>query len=194
MKVLLILFIVGSNGVQDVPEVNMLHLNDEMKTYLDRHVIDIHRPVERMEKLADVVYNDQFLNLAYDLHATRTAEETFETRSGNCLSITAMFVAMARYSGLQCHFQEVVNAPNWSRKGRVVTMELHVNALIKAEGRLYIMDFNEYWEKRDYKARVISDARAHALYYNNLGQKTTSPTPNRSMRSPRTSITPYPFT
>jgi tetratricopeptide (TPR) repeat protein len=107
--------------------------------------------------------------LIYD-ERTYTAEGTFQREHGNCLSFTNMFVAMARYAGLDAHFQEVEIPPLWSSAGQTALLNQHINVFVAlGAGRDHVVDFNirDYSTSQD--VRIISDDRARAHYFNNIG-------------------------
>ncbi|MBT8047102.1 MAG: tetratricopeptide repeat protein [Xanthomonadales bacterium] len=159
----------GSLGGGDVSQREILLLSTEMTAFLDKH---IDRDANQNLKLAQLIYavigEDRFL-LSYD-DSTRTAAGTFASRRGNCISFTNMFVAMARDVGLKVNFQEVDIPPDWSMTGETVLLSQHVNALVDMKSALSrVVDFNtlEYNVKNE--ARVISDERARAHFFNNIG-------------------------
>jgi len=152
-----------------LPDVDMLALDDEIIGFLEMHVGQIHDPVKRLDHLVHVIFDPQFLNLTYDNSRTKTAIETFNSRNGNCLSFTNMFVAMARHLGISANFQEVINLPTWDRQGSVVVLNRHMNALVRIHNKNYVLDFNPYEERVEHQTRVVSDKRARAQYYNNIG-------------------------
>jgi len=156
-------------GTRIDQDVDILLLTEEMKVFLDEEVAKVKRPIHRLRALAHVIFDKRFLNLTYSDDFTRTGIEAFEEGLGNCLSFTAMFVAMARYVGIEASFQEVETAPTWDKKGSLVVLVRHVNALVHIENQNYVMDFNPYAENRVRFSTPISDARALAHYYNNRG-------------------------
>nr|WP_243436087.1 transglutaminase family protein [Acanthopleuribacter pedis] len=139
-----------------------------MKQFLDEHVGHVKNPGARLNRLIWVVFNNEFLNLTYENTNTKTAAETFEERSGNCLSFTNMFVAMSRYLGFKVAFQEVSNVPTWDKHGNVVVLNRHMNAIVFLGGRQFPVDFNPDAVVDDRTSRIVSDRRALAQYYNNI--------------------------
>lgn len=152
----------------EVPEVDVLKMSPEMKTFVDENVKEIRNPTSRLQRLVYVVFNNEFLNLTYENTTTKTAEQTFVQRSGNCLSFTNMFVAMARHAGFKVAFQEVMNVPTWDKHGNVVVLNRHMNAVVFLGGRVITIDFNPDVERDDRTSRIVSDDRALAQYYNNI--------------------------
>ena len=154
---------------QDVSQVDLLALSPEMTAFLDEHV---DRNGKQTEKLAQLVYaiigEDRFV-LAYD-DSTRTAQSTFQDRRGNCISFTNMFVAMARDLELDASYQEVTIPPDWSMTGQTFLFSQHINALVDMKNALSrVVDFNTYYIGVPEDSREISDQRARAHYFNNIG-------------------------
>lgn len=159
----------GENYAGDIPQSEILSVSPQMSAFLDENV---DREGNQNRKLAELVYavigEGSFL-LSYD-DSTRTASGTFEARRGNCISFTNMFVAMARDVGLSVSYQEVEIPPDWSMTGETYLLSEHVNALVDMKSALSrVVDFNTLDYKVQNEARVISDARARAHYYNNIG-------------------------
>lgn len=157
-----------SNVTPMVTAIDVMAMNDEMRTFLEE-MTDSNDPYRRLYTLVNTIFSDKFLNLEYDNSRTKTAIETFETRSGNCLSFTFMFVAMARELGINARFQEVYNMPTWDRQGKLVVLNRHINARVMIEGKPYDVDFNPWSDKVEFSKRVVRDSRAIAQYYNNIG-------------------------
>lgn len=155
----------------DLSKVDMLALSPEMQAFIDEHVDREARQVDRLgQLLAAVLGGDRFV-LAYD-DSTRTAASAFENRRGNCLSFTNMFIAMARDLDLEAKYQEVEIPPDWSISGQTFLMSEHVNVLVEVRNApSRVVDFNSYDVIVDVEADsvVISDARARAHYFNNIG-------------------------
>jgi Flp pilus assembly protein TadD len=94
---------------------------------------------------------------------------------------------MARHVGLDAHFQEVDTPPDWSFRDDAFVLNRHVNVLVdlgrggRRKERLgslvrrpvetgeHVVDFNMDDFRTSYDRRRISDARALAHYYNNVG-------------------------
>ena len=165
-----VLFALLAFGVEDqVVDVDFLAMNDEMRAFVDEHVTS-HSDTRKLQELVEAIFSEDFLNLVYDNTRTKTAAETFESRNGNCLSFTTMFVAMARYAGLRANFQEVFILPTWNRKGETVVLNRHINVAVRLNGGLpHEVDFNPFRDRKEASKRLISDQSALAQFYNNLG-------------------------
>lgn len=144
-------------------------LNEEIITFLDEHITSRHSASQKVCQLIDLVFSAEGLHLTYGNSRTKTAIETFESGSGNCLSFTTMFVAMARHLDLQAYFQEVTDISTFERRGHVVFNNRHINVIVVVHGRNLEVDFFPYQERRQHVTRRISDKRALAHFLNNLG-------------------------
>jgi tetratricopeptide (TPR) repeat protein len=153
----------------DIAGVNILELTPEMRSFIDDHIRDRTDEYERLRLLIFAVMGERNFHLEYD-ESTRTASETFLDRRGNCLSFTNMFIAMARYLGLEASYQEVDVPPDWSLSGQAFLLSKHVNLEVRTSyDDVQIIDFNVYDFKIRHDRRIISDRRGRAHYFNNLG-------------------------
>jgi tetratricopeptide (TPR) repeat protein len=144
-------------------------LSDEMREFLENNVGKRAGLSVKVKQLADAIFSEKVFGLAYD-EATRTAAETFSARRGNCLSFTFMFVSMARGVGLDARFQEVDIPPEWTFAKETYILNRHVNIYVdQGWPPPKVVDFFISDFKSDYDTRIISDQRALAHFFNNLG-------------------------
>jgi Flp pilus assembly protein TadD len=151
------------------PEQDVLALNPAMLAFLDEHVDRKGSDEVKMTQLISAIMDTRSFGVTYD-NSTHTAAETFRTRRGNCLSFSNMFVAMARNVGLDVRFQEVDVPPDWTLEKDTYVLNQHVDVRVNvAQVGTRVVDFNIADFRASYEMRVISDARALAHYYNNIG-------------------------
>ena len=151
-------------------EVDPLFLNDEIMALLDRLIDDGDSTTVRVAKIQALLYDENYLNLRYDDSRTHTAVEAFETRQGNCLSAMNLYIAMARYTGIDAQFQTVEVRPEWDKRGSMLVLSRHINATGNlGYKRKYVVDFTPEIQLQQLTARTVSDLYARALYFNNLG-------------------------
>lgn len=158
-------------GHVDLEQVDMLAVSPEMRAFIDKSVDRDARQSERLAQLLLAVVGGDRFALAYD-DTTGTAAETFRDRRGNCLAFTSMFIAMARDLGMEASYQEVEIPPDWMVSGESFLINQHVNALVEVRSALSrVVDFNSYDTIVDVEndSVPISDARARAHYFNNIG-------------------------
>lgn len=153
----------------DLSGVDVLELSPEMIKFLNRWVDRRESDYFKLRHLLYAIMGDGSFTLVYD-DKTRTAEQTFNDRRGNCLSFTNMFIAMARYLGLKASYQEVDIPPAWAAQGDTFILSQHINVMVEIpRDRDQMVDFNMADFRTSYDRRVITDERALAHYFNNIG-------------------------
>jgi len=158
------------SGLSDIAnDDEVMLLSDDMWRFLETHVDDRARSFVKLNQLVYAVISEGSFDLEYE-ETTRTAADTFRAKRGNCMSFTNMFVVMARAVGLDARFQEVDIPPDWTFNEDTYVLNLHINIYIDlgVTGK-HIVDFNIEDFKGSYEMRVVSDQRALAHFFNNLG-------------------------
>ncbi len=156
-------------GAAKAADVDILALSPDIARFLVRRVSPRQSPKAQVYALIDAVFGKKGLDITYESTATRTAIETFEAGTGNCLSFTILFVAMARHIGLDAYFEEVDQVISWDRRGEIVVRNLHMVVEVEYDNGYHLVDFLPEAEKRYRSVKRISDTRALAHYHNNLG-------------------------
>lgn len=150
---------------------SFIKISSEMKDLLDREVLPVRDEKRRLDRIVELIFDRSVVGFDYSSLRTYTASETFDNRSGNCLSYTAMFISMARYSGLNAQFQEVSDFSDWSRQEGIVVFSSHINSVVSIGVKYYEVDFQYRSEKNFWNRKVVSDRRAEAHYLNNVGSE-----------------------
>lgn len=183
---------------ETIPDSEILYINHEIKALLDDKVVSIRNPEKRLKRLAKILVENISYDMVYDRFGIKTAQETFDTGTGNCLSFSNLFVAMARYVGLRTEFQEIPTLPNWSREGELLFFTRHIGASVDIYEHFKPVVQIEYYgdsirydisdgtkryfftpsnltpnrsEVNPYSYRLIPDNTAFAQFYNNIGSK-----------------------
>lgn len=152
-----------------LPERQLLALNDDIADYLTTHIPPDLAGWDLVDRLQELLFSPDYLNIQYDDTANFTAMETFAARRANCLSLVNLYIAMARHHGLPVNYQTVQVRPIWNRRGELVVVSEHINAIGRVGGRgRYILDFTPEVRLQRQTDTVISDEQAVALYFNNL--------------------------
>ncbi|HUJ45007.1 MAG TPA: tetratricopeptide repeat protein [Opitutaceae bacterium] len=152
-------------------DTDLLALNDEMRHFFSARVDASVTQETRLNQIVAALLGEQGLHLAYVADANSSASETFRQRRCNCLSFSLLAVAVARAYGLTAKFCEVNTYPRWDRFGKLITEVRHVNVQVWAGVTQYELDLLPVAERRSpiVSAKIVSDARAFAHFYNNLG-------------------------
>jgi Flp pilus assembly protein TadD len=152
-----------------VADDEVLEVTDDMRAFLEEHVHSRATDQVKLRELIEAIITTKAFTLTFD-DRTRTASEAFRLRSGNCLSFSNLFVAMAREVGLKASFQEVDLPPDWTLDKDVFVLNRHVNVRIDLSPLgVHVVDFNIDDFRASYATREIADARARAHYFNNMG-------------------------
>lgn len=167
----------GAGAYQVESEEDVFGLDAAARLYLDENINSIRDFHNRGEALIDEIFHQAALNLSYESNANTTASETFHQRAANCLSLSILTYSMAEYVGFEASFQEVAIPEYWERRENFSLMARHVNLLLRPRTanssrllkRSLEVDFLSPMNNRRYPVRMISKARALAMFYNNKG-------------------------
>jgi Flp pilus assembly protein TadD len=158
-------------GLQDkVDGAFLTQLDASYEAQLDALIDSRWSARKRLAVLRSFLFEADGQGIMYSRRATLTAMETLRTRSGNCLSMTNLFVASARYLGLSAQFQSVSVKPTWDQQGDLMIRYEHIVATGRLPGgERYVVDFLPEFNLGDFDWQPNSDAEAVSLYFNNLG-------------------------
>lgn len=163
-----------SVAAQSLPAIDTRALTPEMREFVSHSVAGVSSAEGRLQRLLWEMRRNGLLTLQYQSTTTGTATETFETRIGNCLSFTNLFVALARDAGLEVSYQQVDIPPVWSSGGELLMLNQHVNVRVhrttrqRASAHDHVVDFNAPQYAGNYPQRPVDDAVVDALFHNNL--------------------------
>ncbi|WP_105102257.1 transglutaminase-like domain-containing protein [Microbulbifer pacificus] len=147
----------------------LLAVSAEMRAFVDTIDPDL-TPNQRFRRILRTLRMDRF-ELDYDLNHTTTAAEAFAQRRGNCISFSALMVALAREVGLEAHFN-LVEAPLGRStvkggNGRTLVQNiLHINAEVSFGWTTRVIEFN-FGSHTRFPQRRLSDATVETFYLNN---------------------------
>lgn len=162
----------------EVPDADEIFaLTPEMREYL-KEAVGRRLRGNRSPAFAlyDIVHND--LKLDYDTAVTRTAQQAFEARAGNCLSLVVLTGALARELELPTTYQSISGFETWSRSEGTAFLSGHVNLVLDTHPRLdgfgvaafereMVIDFVEDARKTASHARSIDENTIVAMFLNN---------------------------
>lgn len=155
-------------------DTDILFLSDELKAILDKEIRPIRDKVDRAVVLHSLIFSPQGWAVKYSDSHTFTAQETYDQRKGNCMSLAALFVASARHVGLPAKFQTVDVPHTWTPKEGYFVVPGHINAMIRVSNKTINLDFMQTFfdlELKDVKKKRISDKLAFAEYHNNIAME-----------------------
>jgi len=152
--------------VQD-PEDVLLLLSNPIKASLEKRISADWHETRKFKELGRYLFEGDERHIAYEALATQNATDTFVRGRGNCLSVSALFVAAARHLDIDAGFQTVEVQPIWSHSQEVMIRYEHIVAVGKVGAKEYVFDFlpNAFVSRG--KSERITDEQALALYYSN---------------------------
>ncbi|MEM8659349.1 MAG: tetratricopeptide repeat protein [Pseudomonadota bacterium] len=152
-----------------VPDFDLLAVDDGMRDFVRNYADTVYNPRVKLLTLSRAVKSPAILDVQYAPFAEGSAIETFHRGTANCLAFANLFVALAREAGLNANYQWQEVRPQWSRTSDRVQVGLHVNVNVQmSDGASFTVDIDPTPARRITGTRVLSDAEAEALYYNNI--------------------------
>lgn len=155
---------------QPAPSYSLLQLNASTKAFLDEKLKHIKNQEARTIALHKLLFTADGLNIGYSFKHTKTAQETFDTREGNCVSLSNLYVAAARYLGLKAQFNKVDIARDWDKLEQFYVLPHHMNVVVKLpHGDRATVELVSTYLFNISQGHLITDEQAHAEYYSNVG-------------------------
>lgn len=157
----------------ELPRARVNEASPAMRAYVASLTEDARLSSQRFRNLMAGLHRDGYFDAVYSAESTLTAAQTFESKGGNCLSYTNMFVALAREAHMDARYQIVDVPASWDADAEFLIRYTHINVLLKnvsmanQPGESVVVDFNRVHPEGDYATRVVSDEYAESLYYAN---------------------------
>jgi Flp pilus assembly protein TadD len=149
---------------------DFMYLDPAFKALLEQRIEANWSAPKRLAALRSYLFAEDELDIRYGEGVAKTAMETYESRSGNCLSLTNLFVAAARSIGIDSHFQPVDIKPIWGQQGAMTIRYEHIVATGQLpNGVRYIVDFLPEAAYGDFDQKPSADEDALALFFSNKG-------------------------
>lgn len=154
---------------EQVPDPGLLTMTPEMVAYLDTHIDPDLNGWELVVQLQSLLFSEEYLGIVYDDSANLAATGVFAERRANCLSLVNLYITFARHLGLEVSYQTAKVRPTWNRRGELLIVSEHINALGKlAVNSQYVVDFTPEVQLQQASAKTVTDDEALALFFNNL--------------------------
>jgi Flp pilus assembly protein TadD len=153
-------------------------ITPEMKEFVHAVVGPAAKNSGASKALYNALYPKGDLRIDYDASVTRNARQTYEAKSGNCLSLAIMTASLARELGLTVQYQYVLVDETWSRHGDLFFSSGHVNLILgKKHNNVYrstgdpsesiVIDFLPGNDAAHLPAQSIDEKKIAAMYMNN---------------------------
>lgn len=153
------------------PEDNILAVSAEMRYFVEENVPAALSPRARLSYLLDSMVRPSQLGLSYNPGITLNATDTFEQGVGNCLSLTSLFIALAREAKLNVYYNEVTIPPSWDMiSDNSMVFYKHINAVVDfGKDGQEVVDLSVGYYEYHYPQHRVSEQQAAAQHYNNRG-------------------------
>lgn len=175
----------------ELPDMDLFGLTPEMRTFADTATATVRQKDSKAEALHQALMTSSAhggRGITYSAYITNTGINAFEQRQANCLSYTLLYVAMARYLGLNAEVNEVILPPTWDmRDGDTTYLFMrHVNAKVfmphkhklpwvkvaeTADVGDIVVDLEMRRFRPHYKQKVIGKDLVAAQFYSNRGME-----------------------
>jgi Flp pilus assembly protein TadD len=126
-------------------------------------------PSEQLDRLQEELFEVGGPGFEYASAQSLTAGEAFESRSGNCLSFTNLFIAMGRSLGHRVQGAQPRFAPRSEHEGDLIIVNNHVVAAYLHAGGVTLYDFDRSRTGGPISFDLIDDVKMTALFLNNRG-------------------------
>jgi Flp pilus assembly protein TadD len=148
----------------------ILKLNEKMRNMVDLYVKPIGGTERRAQALYDLMFEPDKLALKYDNSFTKTAAETIESGSGNCISLANAFIAMGRYAELDVNYLHFEIPDDWQREADFYYQYKHISAAVCISSDEYLgIDFELMSNVDHIRKRSLSDEQGFSAFYSNRG-------------------------
>lgn len=150
-------------------DIDILATDDAMREFV-ADLREVSQGSARFRALMERMRSSGYALGDYDPYANLSASHAFAEKRGNCLSYTSLFIALAREAGFDASYQSVEVPPDYDSVNGMVVLNKHVNARVdRIPGRGSVtVEFSEEFASGIHDRRVVDDAFALALHYNNL--------------------------
>lgn len=158
-----------------IQDRDILALDDRLMRLVDYYVKPVRTTEAQIDTVIALMFDRDKLGLVYKRDKTATVRETVAAGGGNCLSLAAVFVALARYADLDASFVSVTVPPNWREADveDLYVVSQHMSAEVTERSRMgrkkHAVEFLWVLSTSGNKNRkAVSDERAFADFYNNV--------------------------
>jgi len=155
-------------------DIDILALTPEIKAALDTNLGHIKKPTQLIRALHKLMFDPDYWGIQYSENETLTAQQVYETKLGNCISLASLYIASARYLGLKAQFQSVQVPREEQPLNGLKILRRHVNALVTLRGKEAHVEFLSAYLGDSLKEKTnqtLSDKMAFAQFHNNLAME-----------------------
>lgn len=169
---------VGFENVSVESKKEIFELNDEAKAFAKSTIKGVFKPKEQIQALVQHVFSRSDLNLLYRTEANTVANQTFQNRAANCLSMSIMTYALANELGFGVRFQDIDIPEFWTIREGQSLLNGHINLqILPRPSREHIqfvtrgfeVDFDAQATRQHYPKTLLKLNQVVAMFHNNNG-------------------------
>lgn len=125
---------------------------------------------EKLERLRAALLDARAFTFEYERNSTFSAADAFESRRGNCVSFTNLFIALGRSLGIRLQAALVTARGISEREGDLIVTYTHMIAFYQiAGGRTKTYDFYRMAEEPGGRHTILDDLSVGAIRASNDG-------------------------
>ena len=162
-------------------EDEVFKLNDKILAMLRSKTNHQQTAYQKSQIILKHLFNEEAISINYDGNANFTANQTYQSQSANCMSLTILAYSLAVAADLEVKIQAVQVPEYWTYDKNFSVLTGHVNLIIKNQPRLYkrvvwgdkntVIDFDPYIAKKKFPTKAIGKKTLLAMFYNNIGSQ-----------------------
>jgi tetratricopeptide (TPR) repeat protein len=168
----------GFKNVYVESEKEIFELNDEAKAFAKSAIKGVFKPEEQIQSLVQHIFSRSDLNLLYRAEANTVANQTFQNRAANCLSMSIMTYALAKELGFGVRFQDIEVPEYWTIREGQSLLNGHINLQIlprpsreqiRFVTRGFEVDFDSQATRQHFPKTLLKLNQVVAIFHNNNG-------------------------
>ena len=155
-------------GIDPASRPDPLETTDEMRETALR-IGGQGSPTDRLRRLQRFLFDEAEFRFDYEAEATLTAAESFQVRRGNCVSFTALFIALGRALDLPVRPASVKLTSEAEARSDLWVVSTHVVAVYRSGPSVAVYDFDRRREGPPVGLTLSDDLWFNAVFLNNRG-------------------------
>ncbi len=124
---------------------------------------------EKLRRLQAYLFDRKLFDFDYEARSTYTALQAFEKRSGNCVSFTALFIALARSQRIPIRAALLTYPGSTEQEGDLLVVRNHMVAIFGRSDEMRVYDFSRLARQQHPATDLLDDIGVTAIYLNNIG-------------------------
>jgi tetratricopeptide (TPR) repeat protein len=168
----------GFKNIYVESESEIFELDEEAKSFAKSAIKGKFKPKDQIQALVQHIFSRSDLNLLYRAEANTVANQTFQNRAANCLSMSIMTYALAKEVGFGVRFQDIEIPEYWTIREGQSLLNRHINLQILPRpsrehiqfiNRGFEVDFDAQATRQHFPKTLLKRHQVIAMFHNNNG-------------------------